>query len=311
MQKRGKTAAGTQRWFCFFCRKSGIKQRPDHWQRKSERLFQKWLTGNATLADLAERYRVSKRTIQNWLIGHWPSILMMRSKVPARIMIFDATRLDETHSLQIGMNAATNKPNFWSPANRESYTNWQSSFAMMPQEPEYVVCDGHSGLIKAVRERWPAVLIQRCMAHVVREIRKWLTRNPKLPAGKELKFLAAQLSQIQTRRQKRRWIRKFFKWQRKYAKFLKEKTTTEDGHWRYKHRSVRRAGTHLLRAIPDLFRYISDHSVPRTSNQLEGGLNGPLKNLIGKHRGLVPEHELVLMSLYLKKRAQKPPRCFY
>jgi transposase-like protein len=71
MQKRGRTAAGTQRWFCVVCGKSSIKKRPDHWERKRERLFKQWLTGNATLSDFAVQYQASIQTIHTWLKDFW------------------------------------------------------------------------------------------------------------------------------------------------------------------------------------------------------------------------------------------------
>jgi hypothetical protein len=310
MQKRGMTACGTQRWYCVPCKRSGIKKRPDNGRRRKEKLFNIWLTGNATLADLAFTYGVSIQTVHAWLDDSWQRSCTALSKGAVHILVLDATHLATACAMLIALDAQTNRPVSWYPAVRESYAAWKGLLIAMPQEPAYVVCDGHLGLIKSVRERWPNVLIQRCMAHVLREMRSFLTRNPKSDAGIALRVLVNGLMDIETRRQKRRWVRKFFRWQKKYATFLKQRTKSIDGRFRYTHRKLRRARTHLLRALPDLFRYVRDSRVPRTSNQLEGGVNSPLKDLIRKHRGMKPHHELVLMSLYLKKRARKPPRCF-
>lgn len=305
------TAAGTQRWRCIPCAKSGTRKRPDNGRRRKEILFNTWLTGNATLADLAFKYGVNVRTVHRWLAEYWQRSCMALSKGAVYILVLDATHCARTCAMLIALDAQTNKPIAWYPAIMESCAAWKGLLIAMPQEPAYVVCDGHLGLIKAVRERWPDALIQRCMAHVLREMRSFLTRNPKSDAGIALRALVNGLVDIKTRRQKRRWVRKFFRWQKKYTVFLKERTKGIDGRFRYTHRKLRRARTHLLRALPDMFRYIRDCRVPRTSNQLEGGINSPLKDLIRKHRGMQPHHELVLMSLYLKKRARKPPRDVY
>lgn len=311
MQRWGTTVAGTIRWRCFLCKKTGVKKRPDHRLRRKERLFKNWLTGNATLHDLAKCHRVSIKTIRSWFKMRWREACTMRSKASARILIFDATHIDASNTLLVTLDAETNKPNAWGPATSESCESWMAMIRAMPQCPTYAVCDGHPGLIKALYERWPEIRMQRCLAHIIREMRTILTRKPKLAAGKSLKALVSELVNIKTRRQKRRWIRKFFKWLKRFDAFLKERTMGFDGRRRYTHRSVRRGRSHLLRALPDMFRYISDRSVPSTSNQLEGGINSPLKDLIRKHRGMSPEHELVLMSLYLKKRAKKPTRNFH
>lgn len=311
MQKRGMTAAGTQRWYCVLCKQSSIKRRLDHLYRSKSHIFVSWLTGNATLKDLSLKHKVNIRTIRTWLKAYWRKPVRALSKRPASILILDATGLSRICSLLIILNAETNKPISWWDAPRESYMSWQSLLQRMPQNPSYVVCDGHLGLIKAIRERWPGVLIQRCHAHILRETRSLLTRHPKLIAGIELKIIVNELGRVDTKPERDAWIQKFAVWQETYNSFLKERTVSSDGHWRYAHRNLRRVRTHLLRAMPDLFRYLDDPRVPRTSNQLEGGINSPIKDLVRKHRGLSTEHELILASLYLRKRAEKPPRDFH
>lgn len=311
MQRWGTTAAGTPRWRCCLCGKTGIKKRPDRARYGTKLLFKKWLTGNATLDDLAQIHGVSTRALQQRFTSYWDQPCSARSKHNAHIIVLDGTRIGNDCCLLIILDAQTNAPIAWHPAERETYENWRALLARLPQEPRYVVTDGHSGLLKAVRERWPTILAQRCLAHVLRELRVLLTRRPKLHAGIALRLLVYAIPDIQTRRQKRRWIRTFFHWRKKYEQFLKEKTITVDRHWYYTHRRLRRATTHLLRALPNLFRYVSDYDVPSTSNQLEGGINGPIKDLIRKHRGMSVHRRLILASFYLQKRTEKPTRDFY
>lgn len=311
MQRWGKTAAGTQRWRCFLCKKTGTKKRPDRQRRITLFILKKWLTGNATLSDIAKTLGIGARALQDRLRSCWRQPCAAISKSDASVLVLDGTRIGHDCALLIILNAKTNAPIAWWPAIRESYASWKALLRMSSQQPAYVVCDGHSGLLKAVRERWPSVLVQRCLAHILRELRAFLTRRPKLLAGVALRILVGELARIETRRQKRRWIRKFFHWQRKYSSFLKEKTTTPDRHWHYTHRNLRRARTHILRALPNLFRFIKNCEVPGTSNQLEGGINSPLKDLVRKHRGMSTRRKLILASFYLQKRTKKPTRDFY
>ena len=311
MQRWGKTTTGTQRWRCFLCKKTSIKKRLDIGRKSVSNLFRKWLTGNAVLAEIAKVKKIGVRALQNRFKFCWQQPCAALSKSDDQILILDGTHIGPDCALLTIINAKTNSPIAWCPTVRESYASWKAFLAKLPQEPSHVVCDGHSGLIKAVRERWPNTQIQRCLAHILREMRKFLTRHPKLPASIALKILVNELSKIKTRHQKRKWIRKLFHWRRKHNKFLKEKTMTFYGRWHYTHRSLCRAKTHIFRALPNLFRYIKNYEVPSTSNQLEGGINSPLKDLIRKHRGISTRRKLVLASFYLQKRVKKPTPNFY
>lgn len=226
MQRWGKTANGVQRWRCFSCKKTEIKKRPDRQRQGVIFLLKKLLTGNATLKELAKQKRITIQTLSKRFKSCWKQPCAALSKSDDKILILDGTGISHDCALLTVMNAKTNSPIAWCPTVRESYLSWKAFLAKLPQEPNYVVCDGHSGLIKAVRERWPRAYIQRCMAHLLRELRKILTRHPKLLASIKLKILANELAEIKTRKQKRKWVRKLFHWRKKHNKFLKEKTIT-------------------------------------------------------------------------------------
>lgn len=305
MQRWGTTAAGTIRWRCVSCKKTGIKKRPDHWQRRRKYLFTQWLTSNATLADLAVSHSVSIQTMHGWLKEFWQQPCSAISKIPVFILILDATGMSRDCVLLVGLDAETNAPVLWYPAVRETYTSWKIPLGAVPYTPAYLVADGHQGLRRAALERWPNILIQRCHAHVLREMRGFLTLNPKLQAGIDLRILVEEIKTIQTKRQKRLWVHRLYRWHRKYDSFLKEKSKPLEGHWHFTHRRLRRARSHIFNALPDLFRYIRDRRVPKTSNRLEGGINGPIKDQVRKHRGFVTYKKLVLAAQYLKKRGRK------
>ena len=61
-----------------------------------------------------------------------------------------------------------------------------------------VTCDGHKSILKAVAKAYPAAIIQRCVVHVKRQCRAYLSNRPKLHAGKELLFISNQIAAIKT-----------------------------------------------------------------------------------------------------------------
>ena len=79
----------------------------------------------------------------------------------------------------------------------ESSNNWRN-FIKNFNEPEYVVCDGQNGLIKAVKSVWFNVKIQRCLFHVWMNVRQKLTLNPETQAGQELLCLSRELLKIKS-----------------------------------------------------------------------------------------------------------------
>jgi len=210
--------------------------------------------------------------------------------------------------LFIAADADTSKPVFWSSALRESGVSWYNFLLHLHKQgvrPAYVVCDGQRGLLQAIRTVFPDALVQRCLIHVVRQTCAWLTRYPKTAAGRELLVLAKQLSLIRTRRHKRKWIKLFHWWCKKHHQFLCEKSVSPTGKKWYTHRRLRGTKSLIKNAIPDLFRFVTDPTVPRTSNHVEGGINARIQELIRCHRGITTKQKLTLASYYLSARQEQ------
>jgi hypothetical protein len=276
-------------------------------------LFVQWLTSKETLTEIAHRENLKSRTLYRWFLNFWSNPPKPVFVVPVRVLVLDATAIvnRECVLLVAGDNDRL-KPVSWFPAVRECYGSWYPFLAKLAHEsinPHVVVCDGQKGLLKAIHEVWPTVKIQRCLVHVIRQSCNWITQHPKTKAGKELLCLVRSLSQLRTKRQKRRWVRSFKYWCRKYDVFLKTRTQGEHKHWWYTHKKLRATRSLLSNALPDLFRYVTDASIPRTSNHVEGGINARIQELFRCHRGFFVTKKLALASWYLALRqGQKPTR---
>lgn len=149
------------------------------------------------------------------------------------------------------------------------------------------VTDGRKSLIKAIKITYPDILLQRCLVHLERQTLAWLTQRPKYQAGRELRALCRVPNLINSKRKRNLWLKLFALWCKTYDDFLKERTTSFDGRrWRYTHRNLRRVRKHLLNARPHLFTYLDHPQVPKDTNQLEGGVFSPLKEIVRSHRGI-------------------------
>jgi hypothetical protein len=137
------------------------------------------------------------------------------------------------------------------------------------------------------------------VVHVQRQGLAWLTRNPKTIPGQQLKPLVQQLTKIETWEQANQWTKAILDWEQKWNAFLKQRTYFPGtGHWWYTHRSVRKVRVLVIHAIPDLFHYLDDRLIPKTSNGLEGRF-GSLKMHYRQHRGLSKERREAYLAWYL------------
>lgn len=317
MQLWGKTVAGKQRHRCMVCQTTAIVRRPDSSQRVYQKLFVEWLTESVHLVSLAKRNHCTVRTIRNHFTRLWkyeptPNIS------PSRIVAIDGVGIVR-HTLValVVQDVERSKPAWWQFAPYETFGHWLVLFRTMRERgicPAYAISDGQRGLTKALIMIWPEIKHQRCLIHIDRQARAWLTRSPQTAAGQTLLVLVGQLFDIRTRRQKRRWLRSYRRWRKKYDMFLKERT---DGirtkrQWWYTHRKLRAVRSLITNSLPHLFTFVRYPEVPRTSNHVEGGINSRLKDLLRIHRGMPAQHRRILTAWYLAKRqGQKPTRNFH
>jgi hypothetical protein len=143
-----------------------------------------------------------------------------------------------------------------------------------------IVLDGRPG----VRQLFGDVPIQMCHFHQKQIITRYLTNNPKLEAGIELKKITATLCKTN----EKDFINALHCWNQKWSSFLKERTIDPlTGRWFYTHRRLRSAYRSLKMNLPYLFTYqkYPELYIPTTTNSLDGCF-AYLKELIRVHRGI-------------------------
>ena len=156
----------------------------------------------------------------------------------------------------------------WKFVKRETYSNWKEFFSQLKGHPDVIVCDGQKGMLKAIKEVFPRVMIQRCQFHILQRSRILLTRNPETIAAIELKKIIEIIPKIQTRKQLKRFLEEYINWKNRYKEYLKEKTYYEfdteyiyknyhngKREWFYTHKRLRGADYQIKTALPNLFKY--------------------------------------------------------
>ncbi len=142
-----------------------------------------------------------------------------------------------------------------------------------------ITLDGRPG----VRGLFSDIPVQMCHFHQKKIIRGYLTGNPKLEAGIELKAIVDTL----TYTTEKRFTTQFFSWCNRWDSFLKERTTDPTTKkWCYTHKRVRSARRSIKNNLPYLFTYLRypELNIPNTTNSLEGSFSF-LKEKTNMHRG--------------------------
>lgn len=319
MQRWGSTTCGNSRFRCGACAVSVTRQRPDNAERAWRAGFVEWLVQGVSQRSVARHYGITPRALRDRFHRYWavaPQPLLPAA--PVHGIIFDGTSvMKHQRVVLVAQDSQRRKPIGWMFAERESYESWWrllNAPQFITLQPRFAVCDGQKGLLKALRAVWPDIVIQRCLLHVVRQARLWLTQHPKTSTGQELLRLVRALPTVRTKRQRRRWQRAYRHWRRRHDSFLKQRTyhPTEPKRWWYTHRKLRAVRSLLSNSLPDLFCYIRYPDIPRTTNHVEGGVNSRLKDLYRRHRGLSLHRKTILTAWYLASRqtTEKPTRNF-
>ena len=191
---------------------------------------------------------------------------------------------------------------YWSEIERETLDEYKYARDTLESQGfviKAVVADGKPGL-KHLYEETP---IQMCHFHQKLIITRYLTRRPKLEAGKELRELSFRLGDLC----EESFALELEAWHVKWHEFLNERTVNPETNKRpFTHRRLRSAYRSLKTNVPYLFTYRKhpELNIPNTTNGLEGFF-AYLKELVRVHRGAKTDLKLKTIESILQKAIRK------
>lgn len=157
-----------------------------------------------------------------------------------------------------------------------------------------IVCDGRKGLLNAFED----IPVQLCQFHQVATIRRYITKNPKMPASINLKAHVALLKNTD----KESFEGGLQMWFEKWEGFLNERTTNpETGKSHYTHKRLRSAYRSLNTNMNWLFTWYDNPKleIPNTTNAIDGHFSD-LKNKLRNHNGLAQQRKIKFINEFLK-----------
>jgi hypothetical protein len=193
----------------------------------------------------------------------------------------------------------------------ENYHTWFICFNQIEDTPLAIVIDGKAGSIKAAKDRWPKIIIQRCQFHVIHYVSLLLAKHSEIQAARSFKSLVGKIVLVKTITDYQGWVKQLRRWYLLYGDFLIQRTYQEDSYtptgrkkWHYTHGHLHAAFSHVKNAFPYLFQYLRYPQIPNTSNRVEGTINAFLQRKLDYHRGqnLQGQRQLIGAFLKLKQR---------
>jgi len=173
-------------------------------------------------------------------------------------------------------------------AKTENYRDFKLSLELLKSAGlniASITSDGHRELILAVKEVLPGIKHQRCIIHVQRTAANYLTIFPRSEAGKELRKIVRDLHRINNRQEKNEWVAKFDYWNFNHREYINDRRRSFDSNHLYTHSEIRKARSVIKNSLPNLFYYLDDPKIPKSTNGLESRFSY-LKNNLRIHRGL-------------------------
>jgi len=287
------------------CKNCGIFfTRNDKKQRQENRFiwFRKWILERQTFKTLSRDSGLSIDTLQRLFYYHLtqsPTVKIIKRKdVHLRL---DATYFEQFCLLcyQDHTDGYTQLIRFSDGENYEEIREDLDNLIKLGVQIESITTDGHKSILKAIKKSIPDAIVQRCLIHIQRMCLLWLTRYPRHISGVELRKLVLMLLKIKTHNDRIFWTKELDQWHKRHKDYLQERTVNEiSGRYWYTHKLLRRSYFTIRRALPNMFHYLNNPSIPYSTNGIEGFFSH-LKNHLDLHRGLTLRHRIDFIKWYI------------
>lgn len=287
-----------QRYLCLHCRHcwGGGKPKNNTWITEA---YRKYARGRRTLGDLAEDCRCSGKTLKKYFDNHMPVTGEIKIPTRAVVVILDATFFSRHDGILV---ARANKKNLmWMEIETEKvehYKNLVNNLIYAGVNISAFVIDGRRGVLQMLMREFSRIPIQFCQFHQIQIVTRYLSKRPKLEAGKELRNIALTLAKTD----RKAFTDQLDSWYVKWVDFINEKTRNpKTKRWHYTHRRLRSAYRSLKANLEWLFTHL-DHpelKIPNTTNSCDGSF-AHWKDMLKVHRGLKKHRRQKMMNFLLE-----------
>lgn len=259
--------------------------------------FKEWITEGYSVRQLVNHSGHSRAKINriiNYHLNYRPNEYGDLSQI--KYIVFDGTFLHGRKSIVVAMDAVNHivfagKYGI-SESSLKQLITFFSCLERRGLEPITATVDGNKTVIKALKQLWPAIIVQRCLIHIQRQGLSWCRINPKRKDARELRKIFLQANKISDCKERNQFISGIRTWEKQYGYSIAQ--ASERGKV---FSDLKRARSMLLNALPDMFHYLKYPSIPPSTNGMEGYFSR-LKDKYRQHRGLSTNRSESYFALY-------------
>jgi transposase-like protein len=258
--------------------------------------FKLWVTESFSIRQLSKLsgHSMSKlKRIKNYWLNQSPPTRLDYSQY--KYVLLDGTYFHKNGCLILLMDALTQRVIMNAYVATENYKTVHPMLRQLNGlglRPQALILDGHRMIIRAIREVWGTVIIQRCLYHIQRQGLSWLRTYPRTEAAKGLQRLLRYLPRIKDIERRNLFLRDYAVWIETHKNFV---STLPSSTVAYK--DLKRTIALITHAIPDMFHYLDDPNIRSTTNCLESFFSR-LKADFRRHRGLSETHKKSYLQWY-------------
>lgn len=304
----GKTRLHKQRFRCAKCLKTFIWRAPHNRINRRRTWFKMWVAENYSVRQISKQSGYSEFKIKQ-IKNYWLSRLPPQDHNYGHVkyIIYDATYFHKDGCLINIMNARGHKVIAQTYVTRENFKDAYPWFVQLKESglhPQYATMDGERSIMQALRLAWPGIKIQRCLYHIEHEGLRWLRTHPKTEAGKDLRTILKTLSSVKTIKERNDFVASYHDWLVRHKSFVMSLPRTTIAF-----KDLQRTITLINNALPDMFRYLCDTCIHKTTNALES-FHSMLKTDYQRHRGLTRVHRIHYIQWYCYFKNNKNSNTF-
>ena len=294
--KNGKRK-GVQLYICRECR----YQFRNSQEASPDELWASYQDGKQTVSELAAAHGVSPSTIKRRLHNvcrEWTHPQLSGSG----FVHLDTTYWGQNWGVLLALDEESGKPLYLAFVKHEKVQDNKDAVDSITERGytiNGIVIDGMQQLFR----EFAAYKIQMCQFHMIQIVRRYLTKNPKLHAARELKALMENLP----KKEKSEFEGEYSQWKEKWNETLNRRSQLKSGKKPYTHKRLRSAMHSVDFYLPCLFTYQLPEckGMPNTNNKIEGTFTDLKKNL-NNHSGMTKENRKRFISGFFLALTESP-----